>query len=1530
MQQIAPLRARGSYEPARGGAARQGWAVETANVTSNGSGSEYLVSKDCTADLVLVQELHLAGDGARRAEAWYQKAGWKMVINDAERTTGNSDKGTSGGTGLATRSWQGLGLCHGMDTTALCKARVSFGHWAAWLPGGVLVASVYLVAGQATSPESLGLLEVLGSKLAKWNRPFLIGGDFQMEPHQLEATGWPRRLAASVVAPLQAQPTSCTSGRMIDYFVISSDLLPLVGNCYVVQEARTSPHRPVRLELRAAKQLPLIRVLKAPRPFPVQAPVGPRRRVDHWDGVGMVFDGNAEHGMGHLRRCYEVWSVAAEKELCDIHDVDANSAASYVGRGFDPQFCWCRPQAASGAPYAKSSSDARAWRWAAARIKEYKMLADAEPARGTGAYRHLSHLGSLLRRWRPPGTSAGAGSQQELDLHSRLRRWCRELGQHQATAGQHWAQQASLMADKLDQAHWASSTRESRRWAQTACRAGARMAHRWSRDPVGFKPQAGAKSPAEAVDSLLEEWKKVWGEVKPIEAVPDAAVDRWLPPLTAEQVRKASLTFPQNTAFSADHWHPRTFSQLGHEALALLARLMNMMERVGAPPLQLLILVFLAKPDGGVRPIGLLSGLIRVWGRARRMHARKWEVDNERPYFWCGAGKSAADSTHLQTLKAEIARAQGLQSGSTLLDMTKCYEKVRHDILLAACKRAGFPVVLVRLCIAVYSGPRALNLGGVMSAVTVVGTSIVAGCTFATTLLRVALLQCFDIASVMFKDVSFYIYIDDIDIGASGTHLQVIKRLGKATRWLIRYLEGVLMCSVSRQKSVVLATGSWLRKRLELELRGVGVRSVRQAKKLGTDYTLGGGRRVATHRRRQRDLRRKTPRFAFLRKGAGRAKAASVHARGAVPASLFGVSVLGIADEPLKQVRQAAAAVAFQHSKLRSMILSFLVGPKSCVDPAVHAHTQPLGAWARAVWSRQLPLQQMDLAVAWAKSRHDGAQRPWLRVVGPAGATVTSLRRIGWEPLSASVWVDDRGIQVSLLDSSPKTVIKLVHEAVRRWSWRQLAQHHPELAHLEHGAYVEPLRKLLGSGTSGAWGPKERASAEAVITGAAPCQQRLHHIEAADDPQCQLCRQAPGTYWHRHWQCDALRRFRDEYGHWRPLQLLAGRASSPMEMAVVERALVPDPRAWAPPPVRELHWHWHVMSADGRLDSPVYIDASALDPTDPLLSRVGIGVATVGPDGLPTAALHAAMPLALQEPGMGEIYVAASVLKFCTPPVELVSDYAGLVDGFCLGPELTTGGNRKYAEAWSMFWRQVDDVGRDAVRVRKVPAHVSRTMMEQGLADISFRDWAGNQQADLAAKRGASLHPSVESARLRCRAVGEIVTAAGRWFGCLGSYMSELEHSDVAPAGGGRPRPRPRQVPLSVLDRVLVVEPPPIWPVRLLGSSASRPPSSMRAEGPAPRSIGSWGPSQRQLAAPVGPSGGWEPHSSHVHWKLGLSCSFCALCGSYSVSRRTPSLAAQCPRGCRTPAASRQLRLLMQGLHPVTKQHLGNPFAMRR
>ena len=216
-----------------------------------------------------------------------------------------------------------------------------------------------------------------------------------------------------------------------------------------------------------------------------------------------------------------------------------------------------------------------------------------------------------------------------------------------------------------------------------------------------------------------------------------------------------------------------------------------------------------------------------------------------------------------------------------------------------------------------------------------------------------------------------------------------------------------------------------------------------------------------------------------------------VQKRGALPAATFGISSLGAADSVLQGLRRGVARLAFSDSKLRSAGLAFLLHGPRRLDPALEVHRAPIMAWAKTVWEGAMTLADMNSAVDWAAARANHSRRPWLTVVSPAGALVLTLRRIGWAVLSAVEWLDDRRRLVRLNEVCPRSLLKLVDAAVVRWTWRTLANDHPEMELLDNGADLGSLQKLLGiKGSCQAqqpsdWGCLHAACLEATVTGAA-------------------------------------------------------------------------------------------------------------------------------------------------------------------------------------------------------------------------------------------------------------------------------------------------------------------------------------------------------------------------------------------------------------------------------------------------------------
>ena len=78
---------------------------------------------------------------------------------------------------------------------------------------------------------------------------------------------------------------------------------------------------------------------------------------------------------------------------------------------------------------------------------------------------------------------------------------------------------------------------------------------------------------------------------------------------------------------------------------------------------------------------------------------------------------------------------------------------------------------------------------------------------------------------------------------------------------------------------------------------------------------------------------------------------------------------------------------------------------------------------------RALPTEDLELAFQWAEARRVEAVSPWQRVLGPAGATVTTLARLGWKAQTATAWLSDDGMSIDLNVHCPKTLKAVVEEA---------------------------------------------------------------------------------------------------------------------------------------------------------------------------------------------------------------------------------------------------------------------------------------------------------------------------------------------------------------------------------------------------------------------------------------------------------------------------------------------------------------------
>ena len=127
-------------------------------------------------------------------------------------------------------------------------------------------------------------------------------------------------------------------------------------------------------------------------------------------------------------------------------------------------------------------------------------------------------------------------------------------------------------------------------------------------------------------------------------------------------------------------------------ALDSLAALMEAMEWCSSLPeqVEMVTIILLVKPVGGLRPIGLYPSVYRLWARLCRRECRAWELAHRRDYFACSVKCSCIDPVWRQGVRAE-ASASGGSAAYVLWDGVKFYESFVWQKMLERGTRLGSP-----------------------------------------------------------------------------------------------------------------------------------------------------------------------------------------------------------------------------------------------------------------------------------------------------------------------------------------------------------------------------------------------------------------------------------------------------------------------------------------------------------------------------------------------------------------------------------------------------------------------------------------------------------------------------------------------------------------------------------------------------------------------------------------------------------------------------------------------------------------------
>ncbi len=540
-------------------------------------------------------------------------------------------------------------------------------------------------------------------------------------------------------------------------------------------------------------------------------------------------------------------------------------------------------------------------------------------------------------------------------------------------------------------------------------------------------------SPQDIVDADMDEWEKIWLR-SPAATAPwrnshgDRGRERPArPPVPV--LRKASRSFSAETAVGCDGVPPRAFSWLSDALLCVLGDFMVMIEAAGVWPKQvtLAIMRLIPKSAGGRRPIGILASLVRWWERVRQPEIQKWRSEQAREYNYSARGRRADQAVWRQALTNEAAKARGLQSAATLVDLVKAFEMVLLQEVWASAIRHNFPLWALVLILEACSFTRRLVYCAAVSRGVQTLTAILAGGGYAADCLFLLLLDLLDRLARSHPAVRMYLYVDDLTAQSAGTEAAVAASQVQWIRDCISQLEDGLDLKVSRGrpwqadhqgKTVTVTSSRRLDARVKTGMRAIGVKVLRKTKNLGIDYGPGskkkGKRSVQMGRHAGVEARMARARCL------GHRGAAHVERTQFIPAVRFGISVTGITDASLRKVRYASAVAHGPMGRRSTTARLAATG----YDPGLEIVLAPLKDWITDVWDQTKCSEEMVDAWKWAQRTVGLSDQPHARVEGPAGALIATLRRLRWASPAAHAVKTLDGTILDMTITAPRTIIR--------------------------------------------------------------------------------------------------------------------------------------------------------------------------------------------------------------------------------------------------------------------------------------------------------------------------------------------------------------------------------------------------------------------------------------------------------------------------------------------------------------------------
>jgi len=1392
------------------------------------------------------------------------------------------------------------------------------------LKGGVLLGSVYLRDGEGLSCSNVELINAVAGYVKACGMPFILGGDWQVCPEDMESSGLPAAMKARVVAPDGHTYQAGGHTSLIDYFLVSDCLFNngVVVSCEVKDSKVIHKHKPVLLKVTGSCRSRKCKVMRRPKALPKERAQGCKRGTTDWscalDAARQISD------QASLDRAYKELAIATEKEVLDAACLDP--ADSNMCRAYPPRVVEL-PALAVHNGFPAASIQARTWRHLQAKLEEWMVKRSSPVANNRHDARNI--LNNLMKfvpsGGKPPEWSLWRKEIRELSkLHG-------EDADHMANQMVGWIGSIALAEEDARAVERADSWNEFCRKA--AAEPGAPRVHAFARGKATWARFVkdkfhGTSCPQDDAEQRASPWLDMWDAAleafdqdKEDEALEwpcftDAEVDEIAMP-TRHQYSRLCLSFPLRTGIGCCGYHPRHFDMTEETGYLTMIFVWKAILRLGLLPSQirLLIMLLIPKDVGGDRPIGLFPSPIRLLSRwMRGTYGEQWRVANDRSYFYGARSRGATVCSWMVAAMAEYARMIGKEVAVALFDLVKAFEHISHWWLKNQAEKFGFNKVVLRFLVGLYSMPRRLRIGMLVTSLFRVFRTVVPGDSFADLLMRLAVMSVLDDVTVTYKGQGLHLacVVDDIQFLALGDVTTVTRVIAEASKQLVDDMGAIgLQVAVGGNKLSILTSSPELQSSLQkkLRLKGKKVKGAckKEARNLGVDLSLRK-RSTKVQQGRLKKAVARGLRLRRIRKGGASAKRMAGIAKAGINAvALYGVGVTGMSDSAIDKARRVVHGVIEKKPHGRSATVDFELLADN-LDPALEATIAPLVMWVCGVWLKWIPRTFMarSLHGAWGLAQKHSCM--WQVAQGPAVAVLASLSRIGWSLVTPFEWKMANGMTINIEEVSAADVARLARRDVKDWIWRRAASRRSAFVDFTSAPFIAPLKTLMRAADRPDWGPEHKGMLRSIVAdawwGYGPCT---------------LCGQEWST-WHCHWNCDAVRTYKQQYSLPSSIEDCASRGK---DVPLFSCCLLPDPARHYPPPVlvQDLCWSYVVQdqAAEG-LGNEAFGDGSGYNVLHDATRRCGFAVVAVVRAGISRflgARVNGPLPGVVQEVPLAELWALLTFVRHAMPgqdgQLTFYSDCAWVVDSFAAGEATVTHPMCRFAGTWKVFFKALDDVvpNRSLMNVIKVKAHSSAASCD-GDEELLFLK-RGNDAADEEAKAGATRQPLCQEDLDRLRRCSIVQPIIAKFMARQAVHRRETFGQEVVPA-----RPPSRRVTSKA---TVGVEGSVSATLELPDTGVHRTcldPISMRVR--CIKCLASADCAATLRKAPCVPESGVLKHKL---WRCG-DYIFCCNCGAHS-QKRTLGLGQSCNGQPRSDSARDRKKLLLSGRHPLSGLDIGIP-----